>query len=268
MAKLENSSSQFNLISQLSSMNEDQLDNLSGLLDKWNIDAAKIVLDELEFRLKLLEQLRIKVVKESTEEVGELQPLFHRGLWIFGPEYETIEYTSNETMTSVIQKLFGGSMDGTNIRPDFAILPDGTVGLYAYPKYDSNGGEAGFDRLTIVELKRPGVPIGKEEKNQAWKYVKELLEKGLITDTNVTCFVLGATLDKYESGVTTEHNGLVTIIPMTYNTVVMRAKSRLLKLHERVKGAPFLAEVRMDEFLLEKAQTELALKQATIKKAP
>jgi len=259
MAKLENSSSQFNLISQLSEMEVDQLDNLSVLLEKWNIDAAKVVLDELEFRLKLLEQLRMKVLKETTEEVGELQPLFHRGLWIFGPEYETIEYTSNETMTSVIQKLYNSDVAGTTVRPDFAILPDSTVGLYSYPKYDIFGGEIGIDRLTIVELKKPGVPIGKEEKNQAWKYVKELLQKGLIKGTQVTCFVLGATLDEYESSVTTELDGLVIIQPMAYDTVVARAKSRLLKLHERVKGAPFLQQVRLDEYLHEKAQTELAL---------
>jgi hypothetical protein len=259
MAKLENSSSQFNLISQLSTMEADQLDNLSVLLEKWNIDAAKVVLDELEFRLKLLEQLRMKVLKETTEEVGELQPLFHRGLWIFGPEYETIEYTSNETMTSVIQKLYNSDAVGTNVRPDFAILPDSTVGLYSYPKYDIFGGEIGIDKLTIVELKKPGVPIGKEEKNQAWKYVKELLQKGFIKGTQVTCFVLGATLDEYESSVTTELDGLVVIQPMAYDTVVARAKSRLLKLHERVKGAPFLQQVRLDEYLHEKAQTELML---------
>lgn len=260
LANLENSNSQYSLISHLASMRPDQLDDLSGLLDKWNIDAAKVVLDELEFRLKLLEQLRIKVVKDTTEEVGELQPLFHRELWIFGPEYETIEYTSNETMTSVIQKLFGGKGQGTTIRPDFAILPDSTAGFYAYPKYDiSTGGEIGIARLTIVELKKPGVPIGAEEKSQAWKYVRELLQKGLINGTRVTCFVLGDSLDEYDSGERTEMYGLVRIVPMSYSIVISRAESRLHRLRERVKGAPFLQKVRIDEFLIEKAQGEFIL---------
>lgn len=260
LAKLENSSSQYSLIGQLSAMRPDQLDNLAGLLDKWNIDAAKIVLDELEFRLQLLEQLKIKVLKNTTAEVGELQPLFHRGLWIFGPEYETIEYTSNETMTSVIQNLYGVKMTGTNIRPDFAILPNSTIGFYAYQQYDENGGEAGIDRLTIVELKKPGVSIGEEEKSQAWKYVKELINKGLITNARVTCFVLGDTLDPLEAFPTKQREETVVIIPMCYDTVVARAKGRLLKLYDKVKGAPFLDKVRVDEFLLEKSRIDFVLK--------
>ncbi|GAA4352769.1 ATP-binding protein [Hymenobacter saemangeumensis] len=259
LAKLENSSSQYSLISQLSAMRPDQLDNLAGLLDKWNIDAAKIVLDELEFRLQLLEQLKIKVLKNSTAEVGELQPLFHRGLWIFGPEYETIEYTSNETMTQVIQKLYGGEMAGTNIRPDFAILPDSTIGFYAYQHYDENGGEAGIDRLTIVELKKPGVSIGEVEKSQAWKYVKELINKGLITNARVTCFVLGDALEPLEALPTKQRDETVVIIPMCYDTVIARAKGRLLKLYDKVKGVPFLDKVRVDEFLLEKSRIDFVL---------
>lgn len=259
LANLENSTSQYSLISQLSVMRPDQLDNLSVLLDKWNIDAAKVVLDELEFRLGLLEQLKIKVLKNTTEEVGELQPLFHTGLWIFGPEYETIEYTSNETMTSVIRDLYGSTKLGTKIRPDFAILPDSTIGFYSYPKFDDDGGIIGIDKLTIVELKKPGVPIGREEKNQAWKYVKELLQKGLLENTRVTCFVLGDTLDQYDSSPSKEHYDMVTIIPMCYDTVVARAKSRLLKLHDKVKAVPFLEKVRINEFLLEKSQITLSI---------
>ncbi|GAB3299357.1 hypothetical protein [Hymenobacter tenuis] len=259
LAKLENSSSQYSLITHLSAMQPDQLDSLVGLLDKWNIDAAKIVLDELEFRLQLLEQLKIKVLKNTTSEVGELQPLFHRGLWIFGPEYETIEYTSNETMTSDIQNLYGGEMIGTNIRPDFAILPDSTIGFYAYQQYDENGGEIGVDRLTIVELKKPGVSIGEEEKSQAWKYVKELIHKGLITNARVACFVLGDTLDPLEAFPTKQREETVVIIPMCYDTVIARAKGRLLKLYDKVKGAPFLDKVRIDEFLLEKSRIEFVL---------
>ncbi len=86
LANLESSESKYGLVQQLSEFNPDNLDDLNALLDKWNIDLAKIVLDELEYRLELLEQLKAKVGSEDTDEVQELQPLFHRGLWIFGPE--------------------------------------------------------------------------------------------------------------------------------------------------------------------------------------
>jgi hypothetical protein len=123
----------------------------------------------------------LKVKSTDTEEVQELQPLFHRGLWIFGPEYETIEYTSNEGMTTVIQKIFGENSKGSLNRPDFVIVPDGTVGFYGYARYDDeDGGEIGIASLTIVELKKPGVPIRREEINQTSKYIEELFRKGLI----------------------------------------------------------------------------------------
>ncbi len=258
LANLENSESKYSLIQQLSEFNTQNLDDLNSILNKWNIDLAKIVLDELEYRLKLLEQLRIKVKNDNTDEVQELQPLFHRGLWIFGPEYETIDYTSNEGMTSVIQKLFGVDTKGKTIRPDFVIVPDGTVGFYGYPMYDEDGGEIGIDKLTIVELKRPGVPIAKGEKDQPLKYVEELFDKGLIKNfTNITCFVLGSQVSQFHSGISTERDGKIRIIPMDFDTVIRRAKSRLLNLYNRVSNAPFLEDTRIKEFLKEKSQLEL-----------
>lgn len=258
LATLENSESKYSLIQQLSEFNSQNIDDLNSILNKWNIDLAKIVLDELEYRLKLLEQLRIKVKNDSTDEVQELQPLFHRGLWIFGPEYETIDYTSNEGMTTVIQKLFGINVKGKTIRPDFAIVPDGTVGFYGYPLYDDDGGELGIDKLTIVELKRPGVPISKTEKDQPLKYIEELFDKGLIKNyTNITCFVLGSQLNQFHSGISTERDGKIRIIPLDFDTVIRRAKSRLLNLYNRVSNAPFLEDTKIKEFLKEKAQLEL-----------
>jgi hypothetical protein len=248
LANLEESQSQFSLIHTLYELDPNQLDNLNEILEEWNVDLAKLVLDELQFRLKLLEQLRIKVLSKDTDEVQELQPLFKKGLWIFGPEYETIEYTSNQGMTSVIQSLYGGKDKGSRKRPDFAILSDSTVGLYSYPKYDDEGGEIGVDRLTIVELKKPGVPLGAEQKNQAWGYVKELTRKGYISSENkITCFVLGSEIDPLEAQET--HQGGTKIVPLLYDTVVRRANSRLLNLYDKVKNSPFLENVRLEEEL-------------------
>ncbi|WP_099463882.1 hypothetical protein [Parabacteroides provencensis] len=222
-------------------------------MSKWDIDIAKIVLDEVEYRMTLLEKLQQRILTEKTDEVHDLQPLFHRGLWIFGPEYETIEYTSNQGMTTVIQELFGAkSVAGSKNRPDFAVLTDGTVGFYGYDRYDDNGGEIGIDRLTIVELKKPKLPIGDEQRDQAWKYVKELKQKGLIKSfTKVMCYVLGTEVEDY-IGERTEDNGNVVIRPLDYDTIIRRANSRLLKLYEKIKAAPFLKETRINEYLKSK----------------
>lgn len=241
LATLELSSSKYQIISLLHDMEPNQFDDLHDILKDWNIEYAKEVLDELKVRIKLLDELKIKINNKETDEVQELQPLFEKGLWIFGPEFETIEYTSNEGMTKVVQRLFKLKEKASQNRPDFAVLPDSTVGLYSYPKYDEDFAEIGTDKLIIVELKKPTVNIGSDEKSQCWKYVSELYEKGhLLDDSKVKCFVLGSQIKKFEINKRTENDGRVEIVPLTYDTIINRAKSRLLKLYDKVQNAPFL----------------------------
>lgn len=245
LIKMEQSDTKYSLISKLHDLDPSQIDSLHSILADWSLDLAKEVLDELQIRLKLLDELRERVLDVNTKEVQDLQPLFYQGLWIFGPEFETIEFTSNEGMTKVIQSLFNSDLKGSRNRPDFAVLPDSTVGSYSYHKYDDDGGEIGIDRLVVVELKKPGIPISTDEKAQCWRYVSELLRKGLIgRDTKVTCFVLGSEIDPIERDARKENNDRCTIQPLDYQVVISRAKSRLLKLYDRVKGAPFLEEGR------------------------
>ena len=118
---------------------------------------AKIALDEIGSRLKLIRELHVKLRDKSADEVQELQPLFERGLWIFGPEFETVEFTSNRGMTEVIRKIFSGSVPGSRQRPDFVVTPDSTVGLYSRPSYDEQHNPKGVDTLVIVEIKRVGL---------------------------------------------------------------------------------------------------------------
>ena len=241
VANLEQAQSGYALLNQLSKYGPDELDDLNKLLEDWSLDMAKVALDEISQRLKLIEELQIRMNDPSTDEVQELQPLFKQGLWIFGPEFETIEYTSNQGMTRVVQDLFK------------AILPDGTCGLYAYPRYDEEGGEIGTDRLVVVELKKPGVKIGDEQKGQCWRYVKELYERGMLVSkvATVRCFVLGSSIDDLEASRRSEMEDTVWITPLLFDTVLQRAKSRLLKLHQRVQDAPFLQQHRdeIEKFL-------------------
>jgi hypothetical protein len=260
LANLELAESKYTLISQLHSLEPSQLEDLHKILEDWSIDFAKEVLDELRIRMQLLDELKVKVFDKNADEVHELQPLFRQGLWIFGPEYETIEFTSNEGMTSVIQKLLDVDEFGSRNRPDFAIIPDGSVGSYYYPSYDESGSELGVARLVIVELKKPGVKIGDDAINQCWKYVRELYSKGILQEiTKVTCFVLGSNIDPISADVTTKKAGKVIIQPLSYATVIDRAKSRLLKLYDRVSEAPFLKGIIMDENFSPETQQELDL---------
>jgi hypothetical protein len=230
-------------LNKLHELKPGDFDALYKLLDDWTVQLAKDALDEVQSRLKLIQDLDEKLRDETMDEVGDLQPLFERSLWVFGPEFESLEFTSNKGMTQVIQTIFGASISGSRLRPDFVMLPDGSVGLYSRDAHDLGHDVDGVSRLVVAEIKKPGVTIGSEQKGQAWKYVKELLERGLLSSAaTVTCYILGSKVDAAENEHRTERNGRVTIIPMTYNTFVRRAEKRMLGLRDKLKDAPFLKE--------------------------
>jgi len=247
MANLERSQAGYDLIERLAQYGPDELDGLNQLLTEWTLDMAEVVLDEIAQRLRLIETLEVRTNSPATLEVQDLQPLFEAALWIFGPEFETIEYTSNIGMVRVIRELLDVEDIGASTnRPDFVVLPNSTVSAYSCPDYDTSGEESGGARLVVIELKRPGIQIGEEEKSQRWKYVKELYERGHLVRGNARaiCFLLGDRMDELESSPRQEFEGTVEITPHLFATVISRAKSRMLKLHERVKEEPCLQQHR------------------------
>lgn len=243
LAKLEQSKSRYGLLDLLHKCEPDDYDNLHSILNEWTIGMAKMVLDEIQNRLKLIGELRTKLLVAGIDEVHELQPLFERGLWMFGAQFESIEFTSNKGMTNVIRNIFKDAKGkGTRNRPDFVALPDSSVGFYARSSFDENYDEDGVEHLVIVDLKTTGLPLGTKEKDQIWKYVKELKAQGYIRKyTRVDGFVLGSEIEQGEDE-PTMHGDEVKIIPMLYETILIRAEKRLLNLHTKVKAAPFLLE--------------------------
>ena len=249
-ANMERSQSKYALLEKLSGLKPGEIDQLNDLLEKWTVRTAKYALDEIEGRLRVIEELRIKTADRNTDEVLELQPLFENALWIFGPEFESIEFTSNETMATIIRRQLKSDKDGSRNRPDFVMTPDSSIGFYTLPDFDrETHNVTGVKRLVIVELKKPGVTISADEKGQVWKYVKELIAKGLVTEaTNVTGFVLGEQLDPTETGPRSEGKN-VTIRPLLYSSFIIQAEKRMFNLRKRLQEAPFLKDKGLVEFV-------------------
>lgn len=243
LAKLEKAKSRYGLLDLLHKCEPNDYDTLHTILSEWTVSMAKLVLDEIQNRLKLIGELRTKIQIAGIDEVHELQPLFERGLWMFGAQFESIEFTSNKGMTSVIRQLFGDSQGkGSRNRPDFVALPDCSVSFYARSSYDEDYNENGAAHVVIVDLKTTELPLGSREKDQVWKYVKELKAKGHIRQhTRVDGFILGSIIEQGEDD-PTSHGEEVKIIPMLYDTILLRAEKRLLNLYTRVQDAPFLLE--------------------------
>lgn len=247
LAKLEASNSKFSLLEKLHSCSISDLDNLDKILTDWSVTTAKEVLDELRWRLRVIDDLEVKTADKSTDELHDLQPLFERGLWIFGPEFESLSFTSNRRMSTVLTEIFGLEVAGSQNRPDFIVLPDGSISLYALPQF-TDFEESGTAEVVIVELKKPGVKVGIKEKVQCQKYAIELLKRGAIQQsTRVRCFLLGREIDPYQTNELNDGN--ISIRPFTFQTIINRAKARTLNLYEKVKDAPFFQDEDGKKFL-------------------
>src|SRR5690606_28567680 len=105
----------------------------------------------------------------------------------------------------------------------------------------------GVASLVVAEIKRPGIPISGPHKEQAWKYVSELLSRGLIDrSTMVHCFVLGSELDPAEADPVTRGYDRVIICPIAYPTFIRRGERRMMNLRDKLQDAPFLRDKGID----------------------
>ena len=255
LINLENSESGYNLISQLSNLPPDHLDQWNDIIEKWTADDAKKVLDELGRRLLLIEQLENLIEKSTTDELHDLQPIFEKGLWIFGPEYEAIEFRSNRWLSTVIKDFFGTKVIDDPRRPDFVILPDSSIGSYACDSYDNDGNVNGLDKVIIIELKKGGFKISTKETNQAKDYALEIKRSGKANPAKqIVCFVLGAIID--EDSHEPIEQGNIRVIARPYSIVLRQAHARTFNLHQQLQMS---AKTRFNDSELADvlAQTEM-----------
>jgi hypothetical protein len=237
LANLEKARSGYSLLEKLAALDPDDLDGLHQILDEWSIADAKKVLGELRYRLNLIQQLEDLVEAHTTDELHDLQPLFERGLWIFGPQFESISFTSNRTLATVIRKFFiSAALTTPQKRPDFIVLPDSSIGVYSSDAFDHNHEVAGLSSIIIVELKRGGFTISHDEKYQAMQYSRELRTSGKVGKApHIVSYVLGASVDSAAEDPLNEGN--TTVYPRTYNVVLKQAHARTFHLLQKVELA-------------------------------
>jgi hypothetical protein len=235
LGKLEQSRSGYDLLRQLVACSPKDLDTWNSLMQRWTATSAEIVLGELERRLTVLKDLQELIRDKSSDELHELQPVFERGLWMFGPEYEAVEFTSNRSMNTVVRDFFQKQgVTASRSRPDFVVLPDSSVGLYCAHEF-TNGEVSGARKILIVELKRGGFCITQKELDQAREYAKELRVRGCAqATTEIEAYVLGASL---EAGLEEMKTGHTVVRPCPYDVILNRAHARTFNLQKRIKRA-------------------------------
>ncbi len=259
LARLEQSRAGYDLLTQLANCSPNDLDTWNSLMQQWTASNAEIVLNELDRRLKLIERMEKLVENPHADELHDLQPLFERGLWIFGPEYEAVDFRSNRGLAEVISKFLGGAnYKPQKRRPDFVVLPESSIGAYCADAYDAAGEISGIRKVAILELKKGGFCVKQKEADQARDYSKEIRRAGRVhATTEIVAYVLGATL---EEGLEYADYGENThIIPMVYQTVLRKAHQRTFNLQKRLQETQPAAtsDPEVDEVLRVEGQKQL-----------
>ena len=236
LAKLEQSRAGYDLLAQLAACSPDDLDTWNSLMQQWTASNAEIVLNELDRRLKLIGRMEKLVENPLADELHDLQPLFARGLWIFGPEYEAVDFRSNRGLAEVIGKFLGGEdYKPPQRRPDFVVLPESSIGAYCADAYDTTGEICGIRKVAILELKKGGFCVTQKEADQARDYSKEIRKAGRVhATTEIVAFVLGATLEEGLGPADYGENKNTHIIPVVYQTVLRKAHQRTFNLQRRL----------------------------------
>ncbi|TBL69767.1 ATP-binding protein [Paenibacillus thalictri] len=243
--QLEKSRSGASLIHKLSMLSEEDIDGLNQLLDDWSVKDALFVLDEIDKRLLVVEALSRFSEDSATDELKTLHPLVLQARWLFGPEFDSPLYTSNVSLTTAMKQLFNkkASKDAfynARNRPDIIVIEDySTLSAVCSEEFDDNSALLKMKRILIIELKRGGFPIGRDEMSQAFNYVEDLLNSGYL-DGNpfINAFVVGHKIDNKIANTRIRKVGenpeTGRVEATTYGQLVRTAKQRLFRLKEQL----------------------------------
>ena len=236
-AQMEKARTKFSLLEKLACTQPSDIDALHEVLHEWSVSDLSKVLGELRYRLRLIKELEKLIDDPTADELHEIQPLIESGLWMFGPEFESVHFLSNRWLSTTLASILGGGEVGPKLskrRADIVALPDGSVGTYSCNAYNEDHETDGIDRILIVELKRAGIPISYREIDQARDYARALVRGAKVSsNASVVAYVLGSTV---ESGTETVVTGNLRIVPRTYRDLLSAANARTFHLLKRMEG--------------------------------
>ncbi len=237
LAELEEASTGYRLLHQLANLPAQSLDKVSEILEEWSIDDAKTVLEELEWRIRLIETLE-RVAGENTDELHVIHPIFDKALWILGPKYEGVGYISNKSCLTIVKEFFGEDakvQEGSRTRPDIVAASDSDIRVLSKDGFDESNDTNGISNLLIIELKRGRSRIGKSEVRKTLDYAERIAESNKIwPGTEIEAYVLGSIVKPDARPMTSGEN--IEVTPRTYEQVIHLASARTYHLRDRISS--------------------------------
>lgn len=242
--KIQKARSGASFLDKLMQLDEHDIDGLDRLLGQWTVEDALTVLDEIDNRLSIIAAMEKLSGDPEADELHTLHPLVTQARWLFGPEFDSSEYASNNTLRTVAISLFKAKKSNhafTNAakRPDIVVLSDATISIVGTESFDSACDHLVMMRdVLLIELKKGRSEIGRAEMNQASEYVDELVSRGGIEGSPFFhAFVVGHTVAPNISTVNgREFNGVKRgrVTATTYNQLALTANRRLHGLKSRI----------------------------------
>lgn len=242
--KLEKTRSGSELLQKLSNLSHEDIEGLNKLLDNWSVKDALTVLDEIDKRISVIEAIRKLSTDSNVDELHVLHPLIANARWIFGPEYDSPEYSSNSQLQTTVEKVFGKKIDksvfnNNKKRPDIVVMGNSTFSITGTTDFDHDNGLSSLRKILIIELKRGGFKIGREERNQAVGYIEDFSNCGtIIGHPYINAFVVGESFsEKVQPFQTIENDNKVEIGKVhicLFSQIVDSSEKRLFNLRERL----------------------------------
>ena len=232
------------LLEKLTKLDEADIEGLDRLLSQWTVRDALSVLDEIDQRLAVITAIEKLSGDASTDELHTLHPLVTQARWLFGPEFDSSEYSSNVSLRTAAEKIFKKRLSTEAFinykqRPDIVVLGDATCSIVGTEGFDPiDPTLTRIQNVLIIELKKGRSEIGREEMNQADGYVQDFFGSGALDGTPMfRAFVVGHGIapkttrekDLKEEGVL---RGRVQAV--SYGQLTRSANQRLFRLKERI----------------------------------
>lgn len=237
---MENSKNGHELLEKLATLSSDDIDGLNKLLNKWTVSDALVVLNEIDRRLSIITAIRKLGKDKTTDELHVLHPMIAESRWLFGPEYESSEYIFNQQIKTAVERIFTDvkylTLDANyKKRPDLICLPDSTIGVTGIEDIPADLGLAKVRKLLLIELKKGGFKIKREERNQAQGYVEDLLSSNLGVDCQITAYVVGDSIaDNLTPLTKIGEGGRGTLYVTTFDQLVDTAERRMFGLRQKI----------------------------------
>lgn len=227
------------LLAKLSVMSDSSLSDLDKILDEWSVSDIKLVLDEINSRIVVIDAIQKLCSDSQTDELHVLHPLISQARWLFGIEYDNPNYTFNRRLSTVMKELLDGELkeDTTinwNKRPDLVIASDHTISATCIEEIDENGISC-VERILIIELKKGGFKVGRNEIGQAEGYIESIYKGNkLNAKPKIKAFVIGDSVDPSTSHHKKQED-FGEVFAYTYDQLVRTAEKRLFNLKTKLE---------------------------------